>query len=551
MNSTSSERLIGEQGILGELFPRVFREQLPGLFEVYRNQRIWMMVTTRIDHLDEESRRSSCYFRPPRYNQPPEFTWKGVGVFHAVIRQFRLDFLRHLGRRELESVISMLVYLGDSAPDMLRENIVSQVAEGSSGSSAIPEPRGSESARVIDATQLQPDAASAGDRNNADKSNRWKIQPDHEDDSARARAKTADRAVYEADTHHDLDEQSPHRRTGDKRPVNKEKIESDRSEWKIAPDSGTESGAGKSRPAGPAARLREPLVGSSPRALPGNLYQEFFGLERMPFNNTPDTYFYFPTEKHQEALSRLLYAISEKKGFVMISGEIGSGKSTLCRTLLSQLSSNVKVALITHTHLEAAQVVIAIAEDLGINVEGLNRYQAQQALNNYLIDQLARNCTVCIIIDEAQNLSPDALEEVRMISNLETEQEKLVQLILLGQPELRDKLRLASMKQLKQRISVQYHLEPLTRDETVGYIQHRLKTANPTEGLVFQRGAMVEAYRYSGGIPRLINTLCDNALLTAFSRQKSVITAAMIIEAANDMDLVPQGGGLAQFFKSW
>jgi len=207
--------------------------------------------------------------------------------------------------------------------------------------------------------------------------------------------------------------------------------------------------------------------------------------------------------------------------------------------------------LITHTHLDASQLVQAIAEDLGLSVHGKTRYEILQRLNEYLIEQLAAGCTVCIIIDEAQNLSPAALEEVRLISNLETEQEKLVQLILLGQPELRDKIRLPEMRQLRQRISVQYHLEPLCLSETLGYIRHRLKVGNPKQALDFTRGAMSEAHRYAGGVPRLINSLCDNALLTAYTRQTRAITRGLIREAGRDLDLEPQITGLAQFFRFW
>jgi general secretion pathway protein A len=169
-----------------------------------------------------------------------------------------------------------------------------------------------------------------------------------------------------------------------------------------------------------------------------------------------------------------------------------------------------------------------------------------------LIEQLAQGAIVCVIIDEAQNLSTEALEEVRMISNLETEQEKLVQLILLGQPELRDKIRLPSMEQLRQRISVQYHLEPLSQEETSVYIQHRLRVASPTEPLRFKSRAMAEVYRHSGGVPRLINNLCDNALLTLYTRQQRVVTPRIVREAARDLNLDRvAGGGWLGFLDAW
>ncbi len=304
-------------------------------------------------------------------------------------------------------------------------------------------------------------------------------------------------------------------------------------------------------PVMPAPVPAPPTSSIQPRALMRNIYQEYFGLEVMPFNNTPDTHFFFPTEKHQEALSRLIYAISERKGFVMISGEIGAGKSTLCRMLLSQLPGEVKTALITQTHLDASQLVRAIAEDFGLDPGGRSHYEILELINLWLIEQLAAGCTPVLIIDEAQNLSPEVLEEIRMITNLETEQEKLLQLILLGQPELRDKLKLPQLRQLRQRIAVQFHLEPLTRQETFEYIEHRLRIANPTMPLHFRRNAMAEVFRYTGGVPRLINTICDHALLVAFTREVRQVTAKMIRESAVDMDLEPAGGDAKSFFRIW
>ena len=294
--------------------------------------------------------------------------------------------------------------------------------------------------------------------------------------------------------------------------------------------------------------VRAPAPGGRALKLPGNFYQEFFGFDYMPFNNTPDSRFYFPTEKHQEALSRMIYVISERKGFVMISGEIGSGKSTLCRTLLARLPREVKTALITHTHLDSTQIVHAIAEDLGLKPEGKDRFDTIRLINEYLIEQHRKGCTVCIIIDEAQNLTSETLEEIRMISNLETEEEKLVQLLLLGQPELRDKMRRPEMQQLRERIAVQFHLEPLTLKETIQYIQHRLRLATPRKGLEFPRSALEEVYRFSGGVPRLINGICDNVLLTLYTRQLRKATVGIIREAARDMNLEPRVGAIKRIF---
>lgn len=295
----------------------------------------------------------------------------------------------------------------------------------------------------------------------------------------------------------------------------------------------------------------EPHNVRRPESLPGNLYLNYYGFERMPFNNTPDTFFYFPSPKHQEALSRLVYAISERKGFVMVSGEIGSGKSTLCRALLAQLPGECRTALITHTHLDATQLIRAIADDLNLATVGKNDREVLQVLYDYLIEQLTEGCTVVIIIDEAQNLPTEALEAIRMISNLETEQEKLIQLLLLGQPELRERMKHPDLEQLRQRLAVQFHLEPLSRAETATYIEHRLTRANPAEPIHFPRRARCEVYRYSGGVPRLINTICDNALLTAFTQQRRRITPGLIREAAGDLDLEPRHPALADFFRLW
>ena len=498
------------EGILGDVMPEIFRRHLPHLLDLHRTDRVQMLVTTQTANPREQMEHGGSSFRPGRGGDSAQFTWKARGVFHAVIRQFRLDFLRHLTPTDHRCQILLAIY-----PEQMDWTTV-------------------EAAPEVKAPANEPTIhADAGETQNRSQ----EIPP-----TPRRAAASRESQRNAVAAHGSTLGAGAWGEHGAAVP----KLE-DEPETREPPE------PPQSTPTSPARVIdaTPPPTTTGAPSLLGNLYQEFFGFDLMPFNNTPDSTFYFPTDKHQEALSRLLYAISERKGFVMISGEVGAGKTTLCRSLLKQLPNEVKTALITHTHLDAMQLVIAIAEDLGIEVDGMSRYEVLRALYDYLIRQLAQGCTVCIIIDEAQNLSPAALEEVRMISNLETEREKLVQLILLGQPELREKVRLPSMRQLRQRISVQYHLDPLTRRETVGYIRHRIKVANASGELHFRRAAMVEAFRYSGGVPRLINTLCDNALLTAFTRRKRTVTARMIAEAARDLDLDPQTGGLAQFFKVW
>lgn len=489
--------LIEIVGILEDVLADIFYTRIPVLLDRHRSQRIRMMVTTRIERIREETARNGSLFQPAREGRPSEFTWKARGIFQAVIRQFRLDFLRHLRNDEIRSIVFLSIQL-DHVPLSTLPSLNSPDEKQASGESILLAPSAPENPATGLGDSGPPDALAP--------------QP------AQPMAQVSE--VRQPGLHPE--------------PL----IQTQEDEVPLPP-----------RPVPDEARPGTAV--HSRNALPGNFYLDYFGFECMPFNNTPDSHFYFPTQKHEEALSRLLYAISERKGFVMISGEIGSGKSTLCRTLLAQLPREVKTALITHTHIDADLLLQAISEDLGLETRDRNRYEILQRLNEYLIEQLAAGCTVCIIIDEAQNLSPAALEEVRMVSNLETEQEKLVQLILLGQPDLRDKIRLPQLRQLRQRISVQYHLEPLDCAEAVGYIRHRLKVANPAQTLNFTRRAMIEAYRYSGGVPRLINSLCDNALLTAFTRQTRTITHGLIREAGQDLDLEPQTTGLAHFFKFW
>jgi general secretion pathway protein A len=266
------------------------------------------------------------------------------------------------------------------------------------------------------------------------------------------------------------------------------------------------------------------------------MYESFFGFNEKPFNTTPDFKFFFPSNKHLEALNSLRYAIDERKGFVVITGEIGSGKTTVCRALLNQIQASTKVALITNTHLTARELICEVLDEFEIEYKSGSKQKLLSLLNRFLIQELSENINVVLIIDEAQNLSPKALEEVRMLSNLETEKEKLIQIILLGQPQLKAKLETAKLEQFKQRIAVYYHLYSLTRAETVEYIKHRLKLAG-AQNEIFTPEAVEAIYVYSKGTPRLINLTCDSALLSGYVLDTKVIDEKIIHEVIKERSL--------------
>ncbi len=268
------------------------------------------------------------------------------------------------------------------------------------------------------------------------------------------------------------------------------------------------------------------------------MYKNFYGLKEKPFNVTPDARFFFPSEKHLEALNCLIYTINERKGFAVITGEIGSGKTTVWHTLLSKLDKTTKVVLITETFLTPKQIIMAILDDLGVPFKDRwPKVRLLSLLNNYLLEQASLGFNVVLVIDEAQNLSLSTLEEVRMLSNLETDKEKLLQIILMGQPELRDILNLEEMEQIKQRITLYYHLTPLDEGETKNYISHRLKIAGINGKQIFTSQALDKVYLYSGGVPRLINSLCDRALLTGFIREIKLIDEEIVKEVAGELEL--------------
>lgn len=266
------------------------------------------------------------------------------------------------------------------------------------------------------------------------------------------------------------------------------------------------------------------------------MYRDFFGLKEKPFSVTSDPNFLFLSRVHKEAFSHLLYGINERKGFLEITGEVGAGKTTLCRALLNQLDINTKSAFVFNSTLPELQLFQVIIEDFGLPVERKTKVAMLRQLNNFLIDELAKGNNVILIIDEAQNLKTSVLEEIRMLSNLETEKEKLFQIILVGQPELRNKLNSPNLKQLRQRIGVRFHITPLEKDEIDKYIYHRLSVAGSKGDIIFKEDALDCIYKYSGGIPRLINMVCDKALLAAYVMETKDISLPLIERSIHEIE---------------
>lgn len=266
------------------------------------------------------------------------------------------------------------------------------------------------------------------------------------------------------------------------------------------------------------------------------VYLEYYGLKEAPFDITPNPRFLFYSPKHREAFNHLLYGIRERKGFVQLTGEVGAGKTTLCRALLEHLGANFATALILNPVLNPDQMMKAIAMEFGVNANGMDRLEALAALNEFLFKQVEQDKDAVLIIDEAQDLTNELLEQVRLLSNLETDNRKLLQIILLGQPELRQRLNDPRLRQLRQRITIRYHLRPLTRVEVTQYIQHRLAVSGSKGGPYFTGPAIWRTHRYSGGIPRLVNALCDKCLLAGYVQQKDRIDFRMVGMAIRELE---------------
>ena len=269
------------------------------------------------------------------------------------------------------------------------------------------------------------------------------------------------------------------------------------------------------------------------------MYTAFYGLREKPFALSPDPRFLFLAESHREALAHLLYGIEQGEGFIAITGEVGTGKTTLCRTLLQRLGAESEVAFLFNPKLSALELMQAVHAEFGLEAGGRSWRELVDQLNEFLLERKREGRRVLVIIDEAQNLETDTLEQVRLLSNLETDTAKLLQIVLLGQPELDAKLERPELRQLKQRISVRWRLLPLTASETREYVRHRLRIASGSERELFTETSLREVHRRSGGIPRVVNVLCDRALLLGYASRAATIGSQLVIAVAHEL----QSGG--------
>jgi len=266
------------------------------------------------------------------------------------------------------------------------------------------------------------------------------------------------------------------------------------------------------------------------------VYLEFYGLTEPPFDITPNPRFLFYSAKHREAFNHLLYGIRERKGFVQMTGEVGAGKTTLCRAMLEQLDGQYATALILNPIMSPDELMKAVAVEFGLSVKGMDRLDTLGAINQFLLKQVEGGKDAVLIIDEAQDLTDELLEQVRLLSNLETDNRKLLQIVLLGQPELRARLNNHRLRQLRQRITVRYHLLPLTRHEVARYVQHRLHVSGGNGTPYFTRPALWRVHRYSQGIPRLVNAVCDKALLAGYVQNSETIGFGMVGRAIRELE---------------
>jgi len=268
------------------------------------------------------------------------------------------------------------------------------------------------------------------------------------------------------------------------------------------------------------------------------VYNEYYGLIRSPFEMTPDPSFLYMGEAHREGLATLVYAVNSGKGFVMLTGEVGTGKTTLLHALLAQLDSSTNSAFIFNPRLDPLGFFRMLFEELGVGPACDSKAEYLLALNQYLIEKLAANERVLLIVDEAQNLSAEMLEEIRLLSNLETPTSKLIQIMLVGQPELQDLIDQPELRQLRQRIALRHHLRPFDEDEVAEYVMERLSKSGYTGRGLFKKKAIRELFRVTEGTPRMINNVCDGALLLGYARQETILGVDAIREVAHDLGLV-------------
>jgi general secretion pathway protein A len=269
------------------------------------------------------------------------------------------------------------------------------------------------------------------------------------------------------------------------------------------------------------------------------MYKAFYNLKRNPFEITPDPSFLFATKKHNEALAALYYGVKRRKGFVVLTGEVGTGKTLLVRCLLQVLTrANIAFAYVFNPRLTPMEFLQYVVADFGLATAGKTKSDLLLGLAGFVIDRSQKNRTTVLVVDEAHQMSTDVLEEVRLLTNLESPQEKLLQILLIGQPELDEKLDCDSLRQLKQRIAFRSQLSPLELDETAGYIYRRLQLAgNAQPNTIFPMDTVLEVHRHSRGFPRLINTLCENGLICAYAKQSRAVTPDVIEEIAQEFRL--------------
>ncbi|HEY0284950.1 MAG TPA: AAA family ATPase [Vicinamibacterales bacterium] len=288
------------------------------------------------------------------------------------------------------------------------------------------------------------------------------------------------------------------------------------------------------------------------------MYEEYFGFTEKPFSLTPDPKFLFKSESHTNAFDLLQYAVRRREGFVVITGDIGTGKTTLCRALLNQIERNTFSALVLNPFLAEEELLKLILQDFGVvsredikrgRLANVTKLELIETISDFLLSLLPLRATALLIIDEAQNLPMAVLEQIRILSNLETDKDKLLQIVLIGQLNLTTLLKTPQMRQLDQRVSIRHRLCPLSRDEVAAYVSHRLSVAGGSASVTFQSKALDTMHRRTQGIPRLINLVCDRSLLEAYSARTNRISADMVFQAAESLELVEERRSRFNWFR--